>query len=407
MSESTNSPSCVAEVQGLYGPVSLSEHVFQKIWNRGDFRAENLRTHSGKRLEILSRGKWNKLAGPDFIGAELLIDGKRMIGDIEFHFYAEDWHAHAHEKNPDYGNVILHVLLFPPQNNFPKTNARGNAMETFLLLPHLNVDVEEYASAEAMSALEGRTESDGLLEFLLEKPLPDRLRLLSDGARERYDQKVRFMRRRLEKTPWDKLLHEVVLETLGLQRNRPAMSRLALKFSPSAMLLSGAEPLFRSATGTWKLSGVRPANHPIARLRQYLALLEKNPSWTRQLQELSDTFSAIADMEFQMNGKLFRTLRKIPAFHKTLAEKTFAGTIGGTRFETLICDAILPIIAANSGADLFPLWYHWFIGDAPANVAKILRSTDLASRERPLCNGAFQGLLQLTLTRKPTTPNRL
>ena len=146
----------VAEVQGLYGPVSLSERIFQKLWNRGNFRAENLRTLDGEPLEIISRGKWNLLDGPDFLGAEFRVNGRKIIGDVEFHFYADDWFAHGHDKNPAFGNVVLHVLLFPPQKAPPKTNSRGNAMETFLLLPHLNADVEEYASSEALAALEGR-----------------------------------------------------------------------------------------------------------------------------------------------------------------------------------------------------------------------------------------------------------
>ena len=387
----------VAEVQGLYGPVSLSERIFQKLWNRGNFRAENLRTLDGEPLEIISRGKWNLLDGPDFLGAEFRVNGRKIIGDVEFHFYADDWFAHGHDKNPAFGNVVLHVLLFPPQKAPPKTNSRGNAMETFLLLPHLNADVEEYASSEALAALEGRAESDAALEFLLEKSPREREEILVAGARERYAQKVAFMRRRLENTPRERLLHELVLETLGLRRNRAPMSRLALKFSPSAMLIAGTDALFRSEAGAWKLAGVRPANHPRARLAQYLALLEKNPEWTRMLFETMREFPAGDD--FSLSGKSYRAKAKLPALHKRLAENVFAGTLGGTRFETLMCDALFPLAATLRDADFFAPWFHWFIGDAPARVAVVLRDAKLVSRERPLCNGAFQGLLQLLLRR--------
>ena len=387
----------VAEVQGLFGPVSLSERTFQKLWRGGNFRAENLRTLSGKTLEIVSRGKWNRLDGPDFLGAEFRIGGERVVGDVEFHFYAEDWDAHGHGANPAFGNVALHVLLFPPKKDFPRRNAAGNAMETFLLLPHLNVDVEEYASAEALAAIEGRAEGDATLEFLLRKDLREREELLAAAARERWAQKTAFMRRRLEKTPPDVLPHELVLETLGLRRNRPQMSRLALKFSPSAMLLAGAEALFRAAAGTWKLAGVRPANHPRARLGQYLTLLEKNPAWTRQLRDAAKRLPAGKD--FFLSGKAFRSTEKLPALRRFFAEEIFAGTIGGTRFDTLMCDAVVPMLAAESGENFFPTWYHWFLGDAPAKTAALLREAELVSRDRPLCNGAFQGLLQIFLAR--------
>lgn len=399
MLESENaSPQSFAEVQGLFGPVTLSERVFQKIWHRGDFRSDALRTHSGKPLEIISRGQWNRLSGPDFLNAEFRIGGERVCGDVEFHFYAEDWFAHGHDANPAFGSVALHVLLFPPKKDFPTRNARGNAMETFLLLPHLNIDVEEYASNEALAALEGREDADAALEFLLEKEPRERDRLIVEFSRERYAQKVNFMRRRLEKTPWENALHEIVLETLGLHKNRPQMSRLALKFSPSAMLLAGADSLFASAAGTWNLSGVRPANHPRARLAQYLKLLEKNPAWTRTLRESAANFDVPAD-GISLSGKAFRAAGKLPALHKFFAEKIFAGTIGGTRFETLMCDAVLPLCAAATGKDLFPLWHYWFIGDAPAKAVPILRSANVVSRERPLCNGAFQALLQIMLKR--------
>lgn len=403
MSELNSTPPlAVAEVQGLFGPVSLSERIFQKIWHRGDFRSENLQTLSGKRLEIISRGKWNKLAGPDFLDAELRIDGARVLGDIEFHFYAEDWNAHGHDKNPQFGKVILHVLLFPSQKPIPTKNAYGNAMESFLLLPHLNIDVEDYASAEALSALEGRKDSEEALELLLKRNLRERENLLTTCARERFEQKVRFMRSRLEKNHWEKTLHEVVLETLGLRRNRSQMSKLALKFSPSAMMLAGEDSLFKSAAGSWSLSGVRPANHPKSRLRQYLRLLEKNPSWARELLDVSQILEETANVPFSLNGKRFRADGRLPSLHKFLAEKIFAGSIGGTRFETLICDAVLPLISARKNTDLFPLWYHWFLGDAPTKSATLLKEAELISRERPLCNGAFQGLLQIFLTREST-----
>ena len=327
----------VAEVQGLFGPVSLSERTFQKLWRGGNFRAENLRTLSGKTLEIVSRGKWNRLDGPDFLGAEFRIGGERVV------------------------------------------------------------DVEEYASAEALAAIEGRAEGDATLEFLLRKDLREREELLVAAARERWAQKTAFMRRRLEKTPPDVLPHELVLETLGLRRNRPQMSRLALKFSPSAMLLAGAEALFRAAAGTWKLAGVRPANHPRARLGQYLTLLEKNPAWTRQLRDAAKRLPAGKD--FFLSGKAFRSTEKLPALRRFFAEEIFAGTIGGTRFDTLMCDAVVPMLAAESGENFFPTWYHWFLGDAPAKTAALLREAELVSRDRPLCNGAFQGLLQIFLAR--------
>ena len=56
----------VAEVQGLYGPFTLSERVIQKIWLQQDFAAENMKTVSGGELIIKDPGRWNFFEGPDF-----------------------------------------------------------------------------------------------------------------------------------------------------------------------------------------------------------------------------------------------------------------------------------------------------------------------------------------------------
>ncbi|MDG2166462.1 MAG: DUF2851 family protein [Opitutales bacterium] len=56
----------VAEIQGEYGPVTVSERLVQKIWARGEFRQTGLQTIEGRSLEIVERGTWNLLAGPDF-----------------------------------------------------------------------------------------------------------------------------------------------------------------------------------------------------------------------------------------------------------------------------------------------------------------------------------------------------
>ena len=72
---------CVLEMQGLYGPYSLSERVLQKIWLRQDFSADELRTVSGQRLRIEFPDNWNHLGGPDFKDAFFQIDATAFCAD--------------------------------------------------------------------------------------------------------------------------------------------------------------------------------------------------------------------------------------------------------------------------------------------------------------------------------------
>lgn len=80
----------LAEIQGLYGAVSIGEAVLQRIWAEGCFRKEGLRTASGEPLRILSPGRWNRNEGPDFLGAEWKVGDQRVVGDVEIHFHARD-----------------------------------------------------------------------------------------------------------------------------------------------------------------------------------------------------------------------------------------------------------------------------------------------------------------------------
>lgn len=392
---------CVAEIQGLFGPVSIPEYLVQKIWAKGDFRRDSLRTFDGAELEIVSAGTWNRLDGPDFLGAEFILGGKRVRGDVEIHFYAEDWATHAHHKNPRYGNVVLHVVLFPPRSGkVPQENASGEKMATLLLLPHLKRDLEEYAAEDELALIEGRDGEVGIREMLLALPEDERFARLRTAAFIRWEQKVRFMQRRFEKLgDWGALVHQLTLETLGLRRNREAMSRLAMRFSPSTMVLLGSEKLFEAERGAWHLAGTRPANLPQTRLAQYLSILTKNPAWARELRDWLIALPPPEKLSVGAGTKVFRTTGKMRVAREQVAENILKGAIGGTRLDTLLADAFFPLASAVLGVDLSAWWFHWFLGDAPGNVPKILKEVGVSTKEQPYCNGLFQGMIRASLER--------
>lgn len=68
-------------------------------------------TVSGKRLQILSPGKYNVHSGPDFVNAAVLLDNVIISGAIEFDKRRSYWKGHQHSLRREYRQVILHLVL--------------------------------------------------------------------------------------------------------------------------------------------------------------------------------------------------------------------------------------------------------------------------------------------------------
>jgi len=388
----------VAEMQGWYGPYTVSERVVQKIWLRGDYRATNLRTVSGKPLRVRHPGRWNLQEGPDFRGGEWELDGRRVRGDIEIHFHARDWAAHGHGEDPNYANVALHVLMFPPTAGEPLARtSQGETPEQVVLIDHLERDLEDYATDEALLAAEGR-DPLGPLEEFLKRPPADRLARLLDRALHRWRQKRAFATQRIAKAGFDEACHQMTLEALGFRRNRAPMSALALKYPLAGWAKHPPLPglLFEEEKEHWKLAGLRPANHPKLRLEQYAIAIAANPQWTRKLINLAQSWPGGATA-VEDSGP-FRRRNNLTAFRKRITKEIFADVWQGARLNTLIGDVLLPLAAAQTNGEFFALWFHGFPGDAPPAYAKFLQQAEILNRQnQPLCHGLLQGALQMFL----------
>jgi len=61
-------------------------------------------------IMVLDPGKENHHNGPDFLNAQLFMDGKRIQGDVEIHVNEASWIYHGHHHNNRYNSVVLHVV---------------------------------------------------------------------------------------------------------------------------------------------------------------------------------------------------------------------------------------------------------------------------------------------------------
>ena len=386
----------LAEIQGLYGPITVPETLLQKIWMRRDFNIDKLITTDGKPLKIIRAGQWNLQEGPDFLNAEIEVAGSCLIGDIEIHFHLRDWNHHGHNTNPQFNNVVLHVVLFEPDpSEIPVSTADGRMIHTTVLLSLLVQDIETYATEDALLNLAKRDQLD-LVSPMLEKPLPERRAILHRKGLLRWRQKMKFARQRIQHSGWAEACHQFFLEVLGYRRNRAPMFSIAVRYTLEQMSASDkpGSYYYQQQIQKWKLAGIRPYNHPMTRLEQYLNLLKKNSDWPGPL--LGELGALPSQTNADLDSHAFRKQTRLPEIKKSIQENILRECLGGSRLDTLVCDALLPLVAAETGKDLMPYWFHWYGGDVPHSLTRYLKDTEVIDgRHHPVCNGCNQGALQI------------
>ena len=393
--EIQHQPTAVAEIQGLYGPFSFPEKLLQRIWLRGDFNRSAATTVDGRRVAVLHPGKWNLLGGPDFRGARLRIgEGPELVGDVELHLHAADWSAHAHAQDRAYDGVTLHVVLFPPPRGHVTVGAGGRELPVLALLPLLHHDLEEFAAEAAVEALAGRT-SPRMPEELAALDPPELAARLRSHAVERWRQKVHFAHLRVQRLGWEAACHHAALEILGYRFNRAPMLRLASRWPLDEWARGVINPddAFAAEAGAWRLQGVRPANHPRARLRQYAAWARARPDWPALLASFATALPDIPSSS--ATTAEVRRAQGCAALREKFAALT-GDAIGGTRLDNLVCDGFLPLLAAHTGCDAaaHSVWFHWFPGDLPPHLTRGLRQLGVGgTRGAPVAHGPAQGLL--------------
>lgn len=95
------------------------EKLLQYIWQFQYFNKSELQTAAGEKLQILFPGKLNNHQGPDFTNAQIKIDTTILAGSVELHLKASQWNEHGHGKDPNYKNVVLHVVF---ENDLPQSS---------------------------------------------------------------------------------------------------------------------------------------------------------------------------------------------------------------------------------------------------------------------------------------------
>lgn len=367
------------EIPGTYGAVGFRERLLQMLWKDRSLWSEEMKTYSGRRLRVLQPGQWNHLEGPDFLKADIEIEGLNHFGDVELHFRVSDWFDHGHQHDDRYANVVLHAILFDPKpNEVAAKRSDGQEPETLVLAPYLKMDLEAIAELEA--ALFNNPGLPPGLDSLTPGQLCDHLRL---QARERWQGKVAMAHMRLARLPWADYLYCGLLETLGAMRNRAAMLRLAERIAFHDFPHCSLEEL-KEAGGLWRYNGLRPATRPDALLQACQKLCHTVPDWPLRLQ--------VKTAELDKNWR---------------AEwKSVLSPIGLSieRWDTFVINHLLPALGTDpcESEAAFALWFCWPAGTMPEYCQQWIRKY-LPLQLSPVrsSNGWQQAVLHCTRNQNP------
>lgn len=277
------------------------ERLLQAVWSHQRLRRDQLVTFDGQKLRVLHPGFKNREAGPDFRQAVLQFGSETpRSGDVEIDLHAASWRGHGHDRNPNYKNVILHIVWGRAEKN-------PTALPTLALENVLDSPLDELArwlgsEAEEQFPLSLAGQCSAPLRDL---GTPQIAELLSQAALIRLQRKAAGLQARARDAGWENALWEGIFRALGYKQNSwpflrlaeslpelrdpglPALTWQARLLGVAGLLPSqappGAEKYLRQVwdmwwrererfsslilpKSVWRFNGLRPANHPQRRL---------------------------------------------------------------------------------------------------------------------------------------------
>jgi len=378
---------------------ACSERHLQCIWFDANLRPATLMTREGEPVTVISPGRWNLEAGPDFLDAVLRIGGadcRQLQGDIEVHIQPKDWEHHGHGRDPRYRRVVGHVTYHPATAtpvDLPPGTVEIALRAALAANPSFSMDaVDLTAYPYAASA------GDCPCAASVATWHPDQVEtMLAAAGAFRLEQKAnRFAMRLRHETP-DTLLYQETMASLGYKQNsgpfrwlaeriplgdlsaRSPLDAYALLLGVSGLLPESPSPRWSAETrgllravwdrwwpmqdhwagsslppAAWTLSGLRPQNHPIRRLAAAAALFAGHSDSLQDrilaiLRQTGDTkpltamFSPPALLDHWLHTLSLGSARRA----------TPVALVGSDRRAAWCSNVVLPLLAAT-GTDITP-----------------------------------------------------
>jgi hypothetical protein len=300
-------------------------------------------------------------------------DEPERTGAVEIHLRAEDWQHHGHDRDRLYDDVILHVVLWEAGSAFAPRTRHGDAIPQVVLQHQLAAPLEQLYDEIDLDAYPHnvRGHGGGCATVLNALPAESILALLDSAGDERFAGKTRKFSRWIHRAGAEQAFYEGWMEALGYKANktgfRTLAQRLTVAENRAATLFGVANFLPTKQTDTygkrlwsqwwklrpdfedkilpketWRLHGIRPANHPHRRLGAAVALLKRHANLLEKVLGAIETDGDPAKLFLQARDEYWSR-------HFTLGGKTQrqpVELIGASRAEEIIANIVLPFVAA-------------------------------------------------------------
>ncbi len=200
----------------------MKEDLIHYLWKHKLFFTTQLRTTQDELISVTSVGRHNYNSGPDFFNAQLKIGSQLWAGNVEIHLNSSDWYIHNHESDPNYDNVILHVVW---NHDVEIHTSENSAIPTLELKNFVSKELlENYQKLFSKPQKWINCENDihSVDDFTL-KNWKERLFF------ERLEGKSVFIIELLEKTNynWEAVLFQLMARNFGLKVNADAFFGMA------------------------------------------------------------------------------------------------------------------------------------------------------------------------------------
>jgi hypothetical protein len=350
----------------------MKESFLHFVWELQYFYKQNLTTCQGDDIQIIFPGTFNTDAGPDFSNAKIRIANIEWFGNIEIHIKSSEWYQHSHQTDPNYHNIILHVVWTNDKNILhkdgtviPVIELKGRVDEKLILKYASMVNSPDLIPCHKQFPFIAAIHKTGMLDKVLTRRIEHKAKEVKalldrnkgDWEETAYQVLAKNFGFKINADPFLMLSQSLPLKTLS--KHSDHLQHLeALLFGQAGFLeqdLKEDYPILlkneyaflshkyalnsqRLDEFQWKFLRIRPANFPTIRIAEFASLIYKLPN----------LFSSFIEFEnaSQIYNALDLHLSEYWNDHYYFGKKVTLKKrkIGRSSIENVVLNTIVPIL---------------------------------------------------------------